>query len=79
MADQNPAGENDVDDMLPTSSAFITEREKLPEELWRVFDDLVLQYRYSALMHYSRPFVSYRILSDIVMAGWRRSAKPTST
>ncbi len=58
-------------DPLPTTQAFLDERERVPEELREEFDRLVEMYRYHAFIHYSRPFVSYRILADLILDGWR--------
>lgn len=61
---------------LPNSEAYFIARNTLPEDLWPVFEDLVRWYRYFATFHYSHPFVSYKILADLVREGWRIAAKP---
>lgn len=37
-----------------------------------VFDQLVEDYRDTSLMYFSRPFVSFVILADLVRCGWRK-------
>ncbi|MBM4118684.1 hypothetical protein FJ251_13305 [bacterium] len=61
---------------LPTTPAFREAREGLPEGLRNDFDSLVEMYRFYAFLHYERPFVSYKILADLVRNGWRPSADP---
>ncbi len=58
-------------DKLPDSEAFLRERARLPVELREEFDSLVQWYRFLALKHYQRPFVSYVVLADLVREGWR--------
>jgi len=50
-------------------------RESLPNELWKVFDELVAEYRYRATLRHGAPYVAYMILADLIRAGWRRSAE----
>lgn len=61
---------------LPDTPAFHDERSRLPEDLRSEFDSLVETYRYYAFMHYERPFVSYKILADLIRDGWRATADP---
>lgn len=58
----------------PDTPAFREEREQLPEDLRAAFDSLVEMYRYSAFLHHSRPFVSYKVLADLIRDGWRPCA-----
>ncbi len=64
---------------LPDTPAFHSERDALPEDLRIVFDAIVETYRFYAFIHYERPFVSYKILADLVRDGWRPSALLDST
>lgn len=59
---------------LPSSAAYTEERDRLPETLRKEYDSLVHWYRYLATRHYSHPFVSYKILADLIREGWRQSA-----
>jgi hypothetical protein len=47
------------------------EREKLPEQLRPVFDQLVAEYKFACLKHYGRELVSYKVLADLVRDGWK--------
>ena len=47
-------------------------RESLPSQLRGVFDKLVEDYRFAAFERHGSPFVSYRVLADLVELGWRR-------
>ena len=46
-------------------------RGALPDELLAPFDALVEDYKFYASVHYGSRLVSYRILADLVRAGWR--------
>lgn len=46
-------------------------RKSLPEDLLEPFDALVADYKFYASVHYGARLVSYRILADLVRAGWR--------
>ena len=60
-------------DDLPTTPAYFAEREPLTPALRECFDALVRDYRYYAMVHHRHPFVSYKILADLVKVGWRRT------
>jgi hypothetical protein len=64
------------DDQTSKTAAYLAGRDKLPEELWSDYDSLVKWYRFYATIHQAHPFVNYRILADLVRAGWRLSAEP---
>ena len=46
-------------------------RNSLPEELRLIFDDFVNDYRFAATKCHGSPFVSYVVLAEMVLAGWR--------
>ena len=50
-------------------------RNSLPDELKKVFDDFVNDYRFSATKHHGSPFVSYVVLAEMVRIGWRLEAE----
>ena len=56
----------------PVSPAFLAERERLSDDLKAHYDRMVEDYRYFAFIHHTRPFVSYKVLADLVRGGWRR-------
>jgi len=60
---------------------FKEAEETLPEELKPVFRRFVEEYEYLTSVHYGRGYVAYRVLADLVVAGWRPSAErgPGST
>ena len=58
------------------SEKQIEARNGLPAELKPIFDDFVVDYKYAATMRHGRPYISYIVLSDMIRAGWRLSAKP---
>jgi len=60
---------------LPSTPAYFKQRDKLPEDLRGDFDELVKWYRFYAFCHHTRPFVSYKILADLVREGYRKSAE----
>ena len=39
------------------------------------FDALVLDYRHYASIHHKQPFVSYKVLAELVKIGWRGPSK----
>lgn len=51
-------------------------RNSLPEELRPIFDEFVEDYKFAATVHHGSPFVSYVVLAEMVMAGWRPTAEP---
>lgn len=63
-------------DWLPRTAAYLEERKKLRSSLREDFDTLVKMYRYYAAIHHKQPFVSYKVLADLIREGWRLSAEP---
>lgn len=61
-------------DWTPNTPAYHAEREKLPDPLRGDFESLVKMYRFYATLHHKQPFVSYKILADLIREGWRPSA-----
>src|SRR5262249_54962608 len=47
-------------------------RDLIPESLRSEFDKLVEDYRYHAMLRHGAPYVSYFVLADLIMFGWRR-------
>lgn len=58
---------------LPRSPAYLAERDALEEAVRVEYDRLVEDYRYSAFVHHRQPFVSYKVLADLIRGGWRCS------
>lgn len=59
-----------------TSEKELEARNSLPDELKPIFDEFVADYRYAATMRHGKPYISYIVLSDMIRAGWRLTAKP---
>jgi len=60
---------------LPDTPAYKQEKEKLPPQLRGEYDSLVAWYRFLATRHHSHPFVSYKVLADLIREGWRQSGE----
>lgn len=50
-------------------------RETLPGDTRHLFDILVEEYRFYAVIHHGHPFVSYKVLAELIRTGWRPSAR----
>ena len=51
-------------------------RNILPDNLKSIFDDFVGDYRFAVTKHLGSPFVSYKVLAEMVRMGWRLTADP---
>ncbi len=45
----------------------------IPDDLVPVFDELVDQYKFSSLKVTGKSFVSYMVIAELVLSGWRPS------
>lgn len=62
---------------MPTSSKRSLEvEEQIPTELRPIYRQLVDEYEYLTKVHYGSGYVAYKVLADIVLAGWRPSEEP---
>ncbi len=61
-----------------TSPAFLVQLESLPCTLRSQYTQLVADYRFFALTHHRHPFVSYRVLAELIRSGWKQSDAPVS-
>lgn len=59
-------------DKWKSSENYIRERDSLSAELRSDFEALVEAYRYYAFLHHRQPFVSYKVMADLIRDGWRR-------
>ena len=65
---------------MPINSPKSREAEtKLPDELRSVYQQMVEQYEFLTQVHYGRGYVAYKVLAEMVLAGWRPSADPHAT
>jgi hypothetical protein len=63
---------------MPTTSQKCKDVEAtLPEEIKPIFRRLVEEYEYLTALHYGQGYVAYRVLADLVLAGWRPTAQAT--
>ena len=62
---------------LPSTPAFLAQREALEPGLREYYDALVKDYRYYAFVNHRRSYVSYKVLADLAKAGWRNSTRAT--
>jgi hypothetical protein len=61
--------------MPVTSDKYKEAEATLPEDLKPVFKRFVEEYEYLTMTHFGRGYVAYRVLADLVLAGWRPSAE----
>ena len=61
---------------MPVTSTKYKEAEAiLPDDLKPVFRRFVEEYEYLTMTHFGRGYVAYKVLADLVLAGWRPSAE----
>ncbi len=64
---------------MPTGSSKYREAEEsLPKELRPTYKNLVEQYEYMTTLYYGRGYVAYKVLAELVLAGWRLSGEPSA-
>jgi len=51
----------------------------LPNELRDVYRQMVEQYEFLTSVKYGRGYVAYKVLAEMVLAGWRLSAEAHET
>ncbi len=62
---------------MPASSPKFQEAEAmLPDDLKPLFGRMVEEYKYLTLLHYRQGYVAYKVLADMILAGWRPSGTP---
>jgi len=57
------------------SAKRLAVRDSLPEELQPIYDQLVDEYMYYALMRTGKGWAAYEIIADLVKSGWRVQEK----
>lgn len=62
--------------MPVTSEKFKEAEEALPEDLRPLLRRFVEEYEYLTRIHYGRGYVAYKVLADLILAGWRPSETP---
>lgn len=64
---------------MPISSPKYQDAEALlPDDLKPVYRQLVEEYEYLTTVNYGRGYVAYRVLAELVLAGWRPSEEKRS-
>ncbi len=53
------------------SAKFLEARGALPSNLWDLYEQLVDEYSYFALLRTGRSWVAYGVIADLLLAGWR--------
>ncbi len=61
------------------SEKYLKAREKLPEELWDTYKQMVDEYSYHAHLMYGRNWVAYDVIAELVKSGWHPSEKTDNT
>jgi hypothetical protein len=61
--------------MPVTSDKYKEAAATLPDDLKPAFQRFVEEYEYLTIIHYGRGYVAYKVLADLVLAGWRPSAE----
>ena len=46
-------------------------RNCLPEPLRNIYDEFVYDYKFVATQFHGKPYVSYKVLAEMVKRGWR--------
>jgi hypothetical protein len=61
---------------MPITSAKYKESEgTLPEDLKPVYRRFIEDYEYITHLYYGRGYVAYKVMAELVLAGWRPSAQ----
>ena len=53
------------------SPKFIEARDTLPAKLRPIYDQMVEEYAFHALIHYGRGWVAYKVIAALVKDGWQ--------
>ena len=61
--------------MPVTSEKYKEAAATLPDDLKPVFQRFVEEYEYLTMLHFGRGYVAYKVLAELVVAGWRPSAE----
>ena len=53
------------------SASFFEAKKMLPPELHPTFERLIDEYKFAALKVHGFPFVSPKVIAELVLLGWR--------
>lgn len=59
--------------MSVKSQKYIDAVKSLPDDLIPIFEALFEHYKFAALKHHGRAFVSPSVIAELVLLGWRDS------
>jgi hypothetical protein len=57
------------------SEKYLEAREKLPEELRGIYDQMIEEHSFHAAKLYRKGWVAYGVLARLVNSGWKPSGK----
>jgi hypothetical protein len=60
----------------PESASKVQAKSMLPKQLWPVLDEMCRDYSFCADKIHGHPFVSPKVLAQLILMGWRCSANP---
>jgi hypothetical protein len=60
-----------IENQIKETLGYIAARKMLPPELHPELQQLVLEYRFAALKIHKSPFVSPKVLAELILMGWR--------
>jgi hypothetical protein len=55
---------------------YLSAKRMLPADLHSIFDELLVDYRFASLKHHGQEFASPRVIAELILMGWRDSARP---
>ncbi len=60
----------------PDSEAKTKAKAMLPENLWPILDERCRDYAFCADTLHGHPFISPRVIAQLILMGWRCSSEP---
>lgn len=60
-----------IDEQIKDKPAYLAAKEMLPPELHSELRQLIMEYRLAALKIHKTPFVSPKVLAELILMGWR--------
>lgn len=58
-----------------TGEKYLAAYNRLPDDLKPVFEQMVEEYAFETAKLYGAGYVAYEVMANLVLAGWRRSAR----
>jgi hypothetical protein len=60
-----------TENQIKETPAYVAAKNMLPPELHPELEKLILEYRFAALKVHKTPFVSPKVLAELILMGWR--------